>query len=292
MKVALAGASSGVGRHIAESILKDGRHPLIILSRHEISHFAQQRVRVAIVSYDDHQSLTAALDGVHTVISAIGDHSKSGAAQLALVHAATAAKVTRFIPSGWSGTDGGQEDVIQLYRFKQPALAALQASGMQWAHPENGIFLNYLATPTKGVGYLKPLKFWIDVENCNAVIPGDGNLKLSYTAVEDVADFVAKLIDVEEPLPNPLRIAGSIVTHNELVMMAEKVQGKPFTVTYKSEQDLKGSIVKNPPSPMVNMATNLSLALLDGRFSFDTSPVNVNMTFVNPEAFLEKWWRA
>jgi hypothetical protein len=148
-------------------------------------------------------------------------------AQVALVRAAISAKVTRFIPSGWSATDGGKDDVIELYRYKQPVLDALRAqTDMKWSHPEGGIFLNYLATPTKGTASLKPLKFWIDVENCKATIPGDGNIKLAYTSVEDVGEFIAKALNVADEWPQNLRIVGATVTHNELVEIAENVRGE------------------------------------------------------------------
>jgi uncharacterized protein YbjT (DUF2867 family) len=225
MKVAIAGATAGVGRCIAESILNDGTHTLIVLSRTAIPVLSQRGAIIATVSYDSPQSLVSALTGVHTVISAIGDHSRSAAAQVALVHAAVSAGATRFVPSGWSGTDGGADDVVELYRYKQPVLDALRESGLQWSHPENGVFLNYLASPTRGVGALKPLKFWIDVEGCRAVIPGDGNMKLAYTAVEDVGEFVAKALNVPGEWPPTLRIVGTSVTHNQLVKIAESVRG-------------------------------------------------------------------
>ena len=72
---------------------------------------------------------------------------------------------------------------------------------------------------------MKPLKFWIDVENCTATIPGDGNKKLVYTAVEDVGEFVAHVLDVTDPWPETLNIVGCTVTHNELVAIAEKIRG-------------------------------------------------------------------
>ncbi|KAF7322348.1 NmrA domain-containing protein [Mycena chlorophos] len=222
MKVAISGAASGVGRAIAEAILRDGKHTLLILSRSEsgnIPALLQLGASIATVDYGSHESLTGALIGVHTVISAIGDHSRSAAAQLALVHAAIAAGVSRFVPSGWSGTDGGANDIIELYRAKQPILEALRAqTQMKWSHPEIGIFMNYLATPkVGGLGPLKPLKFFVDIENCTAVIPGDGELKLVYTTVEDVGAFVAKALDAQEDWPESLRIVGSAVTHNELL---------------------------------------------------------------------------
>ncbi|KAJ7643118.1 hypothetical protein DFH06DRAFT_602543 [Mycena polygramma] len=303
MRVAIAGASSGVGRCIAESILRDTPqtgHTLIVLSRTpdslELAALSALGATITAVSYDSQESLIAALKGVHTVISAIGDHARSASAQLALVQAAVDAKVTRFVPSGWSGTDGGPEDVVALYRFKQPVLDALRASGMQWSHPENGVFLNYLASgsPKKGGNAsLKELKFFIDVENCTATIPGDGNMKIAYTAVEDVGAFVAKALCVEGPWPETLRIVGARVTHNELVKIVEEVRGNPITVTYQSRADLTAALVPNPPSLYVNMATQLSLALLDGRFSFEGNfNDKVQHDFIQPAEFVRKWWGA
>ncbi|KAJ7266398.1 hypothetical protein B0H12DRAFT_1099494 [Mycena haematopus] len=290
MKVAIAGAATGVGRCIAESILNDGTHTVVILSRNAIPALSERGAIVTTVSYDSQQSLVDALTGVHTVISAIGDHSRSVDSQVALVHAAVAAKVTRFVPSGWSGTDGGKDDVVELYRFKQPVLDALRQSNLKWSHPENGIFLNYFASPSKGVATLKPLKFFIDVENCTATIPGDGNLKLSYTAVEDVGAFVAKALNSPEEWPQTLRIVGARITHNELVKIAEGVRGKQFKVVYKTAEELKKDLVPNPPSIYVNLATTLSLALLDGRFSFEPNFNSVSHQFVQPAEFIQKWW--
>ncbi|KAJ7755110.1 hypothetical protein B0H16DRAFT_1417832 [Mycena metata] len=293
MKVAIAGASTGVGRCIAESILARGTHTLIVLSRFaDVPALAERGAIVVPVSYDSPQSLVAALAGVHTVISAIGVHPRSPNSdpQVALVHAAASANVTRFIPSGWSGTDGGKDDVVELYRYKQPVLDALRQSNLTWSHPENGIFMNYLATPTKGIATLTPLKFWIDVENCKATIPGDGNMKLAYTTIEDVGEFVAKALDVPGEWPQSLRIVGALVTHNELIKIAEEVRGKRFEVVYKSAPEYTKDLVPNPPSVYVNTMTQFSLALLDGRFAFEPNFEGVSHQFVQPAEFLQKWW--
>ncbi|KAK7439047.1 hypothetical protein VKT23_017753 [Stygiomarasmius scandens] len=274
MKVALGGASTGVGWHIADAILAGGRHELTILSRHDITEFSSRGANVIIVSYDTTETLIPALSGIHTVISAIGDHSRSGDAQLLLVQAAAAAGVIRFIPSGWSATDGGAQDTVELYRYKQPALEALQKSSMQWSYPENGIFLNYLATPSAGIGHLKPLKFWIDVEN-----------------LQDVGRFIDKALDYEGEWPQSLKIVGALVTHNEMVKMAEKIRGKQFKVNYMNEDQIRAKLVPNPPSIYVNMATNLSLAILEGRFTFEANfNEHVGMNFTSPEEFMKEWW--
>ncbi|KAJ6494144.1 hypothetical protein DFH09DRAFT_1104288 [Mycena vulgaris] len=141
MKVAIAGANAG-------------RRPRPdILSRGTIPALSDKGALIRTVAYDSPTSLEEALSGVHTAICAIGDHIRSADAQVALVHAAESADVTHFIPSGWSGMDGGLDDVVQLYRYKQAVLQTLRQ-----------------------------------------MIPGDGNKKLAYTAVEDVGDFMANVL--------------------------------------------------------------------------------------------------
>ncbi|KAJ7454044.1 hypothetical protein B0H11DRAFT_2325611, partial [Mycena galericulata] len=279
-----------VGRCIAQSIFKrtTNTHKLIILSRHDISAFSQH---VRIVESYTLDLLIPALSDVHTVISAIGDHSRSGDTQLALVKAAAAAGVKRFIPSGWSATDGGPMDVVELYRHQNRALEALRDSEMQWTFPASGIFLNYLATPHKdGIRPLKPLTFWIDVENCKATIPGDGNIKLAYTAVEDVGEFIARALDVDVEWPKTLKIVGTNITHNELVEIAEKVRGESFEVVYKDRVQLTKELVPNPPSQYVNLTNQLRLAILDGRFTFESNFDCGDFEFTQPASFMEKWW--
>jgi hypothetical protein len=57
-----------------------------------------------IVDYSDVESLTAALQGVHTLLSFIVVHSDlNNEAQLNLIDAAVAAGVKRFAPSEWAG---------------------------------------------------------------------------------------------------------------------------------------------------------------------------------------------
>ncbi|KAJ7156510.1 hypothetical protein C8R43DRAFT_1065424 [Mycena crocata] len=292
LKVAVAGATAGVGRCIADSILEHGTHDLVVLSRSPHPALSVKGAIVRVVLYSSSESLITALSDVHTVISAVGNR-RSADAQLALVHAAVAASVVRFLPSGWSAVEGGADDVVELYRPKQLVLDALRCSPLHWSHPECGIFLNYLATPTEGIGPLKPLKFWIDVENCKAVIPGDGNQTLVYTAAEDVGKFIAKALDVEEEWPQALRIVGTRVTHNELIKIAEEIRGRPFDVVYKSSLKLADDLILDAVSPYVNLTTELSLALLDGRFTFEANFTTVasSFRFVQPLDFMKQWCR-
>jgi len=234
------------------------------------------------------------LDGVDTVISVLGmsdaDLAKFSKCEVALVHAAQQSGVRRFIPSGWAVTNGGENDFIEFYRCKQPTLQALQASTMEWCFPQTGFFMNYFATPKPGIGYLQPRKFWIDVENCVATIPGDGNEKLIVTAVEDVGEFVASAIDVKS-WPQEIGIGGSLVSLNEVLQIAERARGKPFSVTYQSEEELESQLDPHPASVFANTGIELSLGVIRGRFLFEpNSDALVPMNFTTIEAFINQWW--
>jgi hypothetical protein len=66
--------------------------------------------------------------------------------------------------------------------------------------------------------------------------------------------------------------------------------GKPFEVVYKTADEYTKELVPNPPSIYINMATRLSLALLDGRFSFEPNFDAVSHAFIQPAEFVQKWW--
>lgn len=86
-------------------MLATEKHSVVLLTRAPKPSLAEKGVAVQIVDYTDHSSLVSALQGVHTVISAVSahipeQHSKS---QIALLEAAKAAGVKRFAPSEFVG---------------------------------------------------------------------------------------------------------------------------------------------------------------------------------------------
>ena len=106
VKVAIAGASGGVGRAIIQAL--EGRHELITLTRPPTSTYPSplSQNRSVEVDYNDVEGLTQVLQvhAVHTVICAISLRPDSaGVAQLNLIRAAEQSTVTkRFIPSEFS----------------------------------------------------------------------------------------------------------------------------------------------------------------------------------------------
>lgn len=130
--VALAGASSGFGRTMLLTFLrnnKDNRHKFIVLGRSKNAELAALGVDVRPVDYNDHEQLVQALQGVHTVLSTIGgDVDAIKNAQLALVPAMVEAGVKRFAPSEYAFP---KYEEIDLYAGKVAVWEATKKSGLE-----------------------------------------------------------------------------------------------------------------------------------------------------------------
>lgn len=73
--------------------------------------------------------------------------------------------------------------------------------------------------------HLSPFTFGIDIQNCQAAIPGDGNDVMCMTYTYDMAHFIARLLETEN-WPEFSVIVGDEVTYNQLLALAEEIRGK------------------------------------------------------------------
>lgn len=311
--VAVAGGTGGIGKHIVEAILATKKHDIVVLSRSPTHALLESKgVRIAAVSYTDPASLDRALQGVHTVITTIGglDYDSWVTPQLALLDAAKRSGVKRFVPSDWSFR-GLPNDPIVLYSYKAPVEEALKKSGLEYTSFELGQFMNYLASGTPGVGYLRPLKFILDVENCSGMIPGDGNKPIVMTRAEDVGAFVAATLELPK-WPEVSRMAGDRLTYNEILALAEGIRGqfgqwhsrlklltviatgKKFGVQYVSSEELEKRKVADPPSIMVNFIWEVLGEMVNtDRGSYEEANLSQLCPDVKPvkvAEFLKTWW--
>ncbi|KIJ28626.1 hypothetical protein M422DRAFT_54518 [Sphaerobolus stellatus SS14] len=288
VRIAIAGGTGGIGRHIVEALLATKKHSVVVLSR-SISHpaLSAQGAEIISVDYSNHASLVSALIGVHTVISTIWswEPETMTTSQVALLNAAIEAGVKRFAPSEWS-VIGKPNDPIELYRSKPPVAEAVAKSGMEYTLFENGIFMNYFATGTEGIGYLVKAKFIVDVEHCTARLPGTGDDKVGFTAADDIGKFVAASLELPK-WPERSSMAGEILTYNDVVAIAEKIRGRKFEVTYISMEELEKVLQKDP-----QLSSQGQMEIARGRFAYKPN-LNEILPDVKPmsvEEFLKKWW--
>ena len=312
VKVAIAGGASNIGRHIVEEILATKKHTVVVLSR-SASHSGLEALgaQIAAVDYANHASLTAALAGVYTVISALSILDPTP--QLVLLDAAVKAGVTRFAPSEWA-TRSIPDNHIEWFRGKWTVAEAVRKSGLEYTIFETGIFMNYLAVGTPGLGHLKPIKFLFDVENGTAQIPGDGSAYMVYTSAEDVGKFVAASLDWEK-WPEYSQMIGDRLTLSEVLKLAEAVRGplsrgvyfcelrvltgfvgKPFDATYTPKEVYEGIIAKEIEPSWTKFSAQGCLEIVTHQQGPYTGS-NLNDAFpeirpVRVEEFLKKWWTA
>jgi uncharacterized protein YbjT (DUF2867 family) len=234
--VAVAGGTGKLGLHLVEAIHASPNHTVVVLARASSAStpnpaLAALEVPVISVDYTSHTSLVRALQDarVHTVISTIAGltHAEMVDPQVALIKAAAASgTVKRFAPSEFA-VRGLQNDRMALYALKAAVVDALRQTELEWTVFECGLFMNYLAAGTKGVGYLAPAKFGIDVENGRAEIPGDGESRLTLTRAQDVGAFVTASLDLEQ-WSELSGMEGETLTLNALIKVAEEVRGAHY----------------------------------------------------------------
>jgi len=299
--VAIVGGSSGLGLHIVEAIHNGNRSwRVIVFSRSSKSLPGLPSVPVIPVSYDPQDSavLVDALrsNNVHTVICSIGALGEGLAkSQLAVLDAAMrSGTVKRFVPSEWAGVRKHNDpEAIPAYRYRDQVLQAVKKSGLEYTVFIVGLFMNYFAQGTQGMGHLSPISFpLIDIPRRKADLPGNGNDAISITRLEDVADCVKAMLDVEDGRwPQECRIVGSTRTLNEALRVAERIKGSSFDVRYTSEAEMKLEMRFLSESDPRLFDLQTRIGFMHGEFVFQ--PNFHNWVHTNPmdlETFMKKWW--
>jgi hypothetical protein len=88
------------------------------------------------------------------------------------------------------------------------------------------IFLNYVAGRRKTAKHLVPIDWFVDIDNCRAIIPGSSQHRVSLITVQDVANIVAKAVDYEGEWPIVGGINGNTVSLADQIAIGENIKGK------------------------------------------------------------------
>ncbi|RYP12418.1 hypothetical protein DL765_007348 [Monosporascus sp. GIB2] len=183
------------------------------------------------------------------------DCDSASEAQIRLIRAADQCPcVRRFIPSEFN-VEYNVGDNVLPYPEKRFHIAARQelekTSTLEYAYIYPGMFMDYFGLP-RVISNLRPLCFFIDPANGQAVLPGDGEAKMSMTFTTDAARYIALALELDE-WPRILTTAASTVSLNELVRLVEKSMGRKLEVHYQPvEKLLKHETVDLPTN--VNIA--------------------------------------
>jgi uncharacterized protein YbjT (DUF2867 family) len=250
--VAVFGATGNLGIHITNALLTT-KHTVVLVTRPEslkdkkstFDELQAKGARIATADLKNEDSVAKALEGVHVVVSAIGGFALAD--QLVLIAASKKAGVTKFYPSEF-GVDTVHHDFDHpLYALKTSVRQKIIESGMQCVVFATGFFMEWAISPF----------YSFDFEKKTVDITGDGNQKISFTALSDIGKFVAHSID--HPLlksdattlqPQPglfvVPVVGQEITLNELLAIYERKKGIKFTPTFVSIQQEKQAVAAAP----------------------------------------------
>ncbi|KAL4752094.1 hypothetical protein BDW72DRAFT_202655 [Aspergillus terricola var. indicus] len=252
--IAVAGGTGGVGKTIVDVLTQQAKHQVIVLTRKaQENNPILSRARQVEVNYANIPSLTQILNEhkVHTIISAISLYGEEDSkAQLSLIQAAEdAAETRRFIPSEYSFVQ--TEDLLPLdpsIKYFLDAADLLKASStLQFTRVIPGFFMDYWGMPHVKT-QLSPMTIAVDLANCEAAIPGDGNDIIAMTYSYDMARFIAHLLESEKWEEFSV-VVGDEVTYNQLVKIGERVRGRKFKLLYDSADKVNEGAVTVPTQP-------------------------------------------
>ena len=168
------------------------------------------------------------------------DSDSACTAQLRLIHAAERSPcVTRFVPSEFNVEYDVDDDVLPYpeKRFHLTARRELaKTSTLEYTYIYSGMFMDYFGLPQVSSS-LRPLCFCIDPESGLAVLPGDGEGRMSMTFTTDAARYLVLGLGLNK-WPRIMTTVTATVSMNELVRLFEKTLGHKLKVLYQPVEKL------------------------------------------------------
>jgi uncharacterized protein YbjT (DUF2867 family) len=225
LPIVVAGGTGNLGRRIIEALLQRGAAVRMLVRPQtdpaKVADLAQRGVEIRYIDLADAAALTQACAGAGCVVSAVaGLREVIVDAQVALLAAAVAAGVPRFIPSDfcsdYTQQPAGQNRNFDLRReFKEHLdQAPIAATSIL-----NGAFAEVLS-------YNIPL---LDFNQQQVGYWEDADWKIDFTTIDDTAAFTAAAA-LDASSPRWLRIASFQLSPRELAAAAEAAGRGHFEV--------------------------------------------------------------
>ncbi|WP_022926722.1 NmrA family NAD(P)-binding protein [Patulibacter americanus] len=221
--VLIAGATGDLGRRIVRALLQHDVR-LRVLTRPGSGTAAalfggEERIDVVVADYSDGAALRTAVTGVDVVVSAVsGVRPVIVDAQRALLAAAVAAGVPRFIPSDYSAdyrsiAVGSNRN----FELRREFAADVDAAPIRATSILNGAFAEILTGEAPMILFdRKRVLFWSSADQI-----------LDFTSKDDVARVTAS-VALDADAPRVVEVAGSRVTARDVAQTMTELTGTTF----------------------------------------------------------------
>lgn len=221
--ILIAGGTGHLGGLIVESLRRRKTRIRVLVrpttNRERIEKLSAAGVEIVTADYSDPVQLRKACHGAACVVSALaGLRETMIDAQGALLDAAVAVGVARFIPSDFAidfyKTEPGSNRNLDLRReFSR----RLDAAPIKATSILNGMFMDLLGGQAPFILFrFHRVLYWEKQDQL-----------MDFTTIENVAEYTAAAA-VDSSTPRFLRIAGDVATARDLAGIAEEVTGEPF----------------------------------------------------------------
>ncbi|MBT2501288.1 NmrA family NAD(P)-binding protein [Curtobacterium sp. ISL-83] len=220
--VLVAGATGDLGGRIVRSLLEHDVRVRVLTRPENTSAdglFSDDRVEIVRAAYTDPAGLRTALDGVEVVVSAVsGTRSVIVDAQRALLAAAVAAGVPRFVPSDYSAdyrsiTPGTNRN----FELRREFAADVDAAPIRGTSVLNGAFTDMLTGQAPLILFdRRRVLFWSSADQV-----------LDFTTKDDVARTTAR-VALDSGAPRVVEVAGDRVTARSVAATMSRLTGTRF----------------------------------------------------------------
>jgi NADH dehydrogenase len=220
--ILVAGATGYLGHETCRRLRAAGRpvRALVRRTSDPATRAALESAGVDLV-YGDVRD-RASLDAACADVIAATDH----AGQLALVDAAGAAGVGRFVYVSYSGGIGGDDPLTVAKRAVERRLAAGRAA---YTILRPSYFMEAWLSPALG----------FDHENARATIYGAGERPISWISLQDVAEIAVRVLDDPAAAGATLELGGpEALSPREVVRIFEEETGRRFDLQFVPETAL------------------------------------------------------
>lgn len=247
--IAVAGATGNLGGRIVTALRRDGAEVLALVrpetADDRVATLEAGGAQVVKVDLGHADDLKAALSGATTVVSALqGLRDVIVDTQTALLQAAIAAGVSRFIPSDYAAdftrTAG---EANRNFELRRDFHAVLAQSPMAWTSVLNGMFMDLLA-------YGMPM---FDLRGRGVSYWGDPDQLLDFTTMDDTAAVTAR-VALDPNAPRIIRVAGDQISPRGLAALGTELTGTPFQLIRSGSIEDLGTAIEqvrqtNPGTP-------------------------------------------
>ena len=226
-KIAIAGATGNLGPTIVQSLI-NADFDVTVLSQSGKTAGLPSQIETVKVDYTSQDSLIAALQGHDAFISVVPTHES----QPALIDAAIAAGIKRFIPSEFGSNIAGNAKTAALPVFKGKVVTQeylkSKSSQISYTLINTGLFLDW--GMQVGVS--------INLKGGPTRVFDGGDDKHSTTLLKDIGQAVVGVLQHPEETRNrAVYVQSAAVSQNELIEIAKKA--KPGVEVERQDAEVK-----------------------------------------------------